>query len=294
MGAIAKDAHVLLVGASLTAADMICTLLAQGHGGPIDVISRHGLRPTHGPLPPEDRPALPDIEAVFEAPTPPWVEAVMDSTPTVRALTRAMRCRINELKQAGEAWETGFDELRNVVSRVWPDLSAREKRRFLDRLRPWYDVYRFRIPPQTHQLIQAAEQRDQVRFHRASLADTTSDGDRLVAHLDTRPRMGCEQPGRHWFLRVDALVNCTGFDLGARPADGTLLARLLADGLLVPDPSGVGYQTDHSARCVDSAGNARQGLCLVGPQTAGAWGDPLGTIFIALQIRRMLPGLGQA
>jgi uncharacterized NAD(P)/FAD-binding protein YdhS len=291
MSAILPDAQVLLVGASLTAADQICTLLAQGHRGPIDVISRHGLRPTHWPVPPEDRPALPDIAAVFEASTPDWIESVMRTDKSVRSLTRALRVRIKELKTAGETWESGFDELRNVVCRIWPQLPTTEKRRFLDRLRPWYDVYRFRIPPQTHQLIQQAERSGQVTFHRAALVNATGHNGQLVAQLDTRPRMGSRDTRRRWSLDADVMINCTGFDLGGPPAAGSLMAQLESDDLLVQDPSGVGYRTDPLARCINSNDVAQPNLHLVGPQTAGAWGDPLGTIFIAMQIRRMLDGI---
>lgn len=283
--------RVLLVGASLTAADQVCRLLAQGHRGPIDVISRHGLRPTQWPMPPADRPALPDIAEVFEAPTPGWIDAVMRRNPGVRALTRALRTRISDLKTAGETWETGFDELRNVVSRIWPQLPATEKRRFLNRLRPWYDVYRFRIPPQTHQIIIDAERTGQVTFHRAALVGASAQGARLNAQLNTGTRMGSRHPGRQWSLDVDALINCTGFDLGATPAPGSLMAQLVSDGLIVADPSGIGYQTDSSACCINRSGRAQPNLRLVGPQTAGAWGDPLGTIFIALHIRRLLDSL---
>jgi len=33
------------------------------------------------------------------------------------------------------------------------------------------------------------------------------------------------------------------------------------------------------------------GMRVIGPPTAGAFGDPLGAIFIAAQIRRTLPGM---
>ena len=69
------------------------------------------------------------------------------------------------------------------------------------------------------------------------------------------------------------------------------MAQLESDDLLVQDPSGVGYRTDPLARCINSNDVAQPNLHLVGPQTAGAWGDPLGTIFIAMQIRRMLDGI---
>jgi len=77
----------------------------------------------------------------------------------------------------------------------------------------------------------------------------------------------------------------------APPAPGSLCAGLLSDGYLSHDPCGIGFQTDRYGRCIDQRGDAQNLLRMVGPQTAGAWGDPLSVVFIGLQIRRMMPDL---
>lgn len=282
IAAINAKASVLIIGASLTAADQICSLLGQGHLGPIQVISRHGLRPTQWPLPTKDA-QLPDIEAVINDPPESWITDTLNEAATVRNLTRAVRSRIKQSKEKHETWELAFDEVRNKVWQIWPQFSATEKKRFLRRLRPYYDVYRFRIPPQTAQTLADAENSGQLSFRRASLIDIAVVDNAISASLKHKSQLSSEA--------FDVVINCTGFDLSARPAPDTLCGGLVQSGHLSPDPCGVGFQTDQNARCIDLSGNGQKSLRMVGPQTAGTWGDPLSAVFIGFQVRRMMPDL---
>ncbi len=282
IAAIDSDAAVLIVGSSLTAADQICSLIGQGHRGPIQAISRNGLRPTHWPLPAKNA-ELPDIEAVINDPPEQWITDALNTTSPVRNLTRAVRRQIQTLKDSNEPWEPGFDEVRNKVWQIWPKLSVSDKQRFLKRLRPFYDIYRFRIPPQTAETLAAAEATDQLQFRTASLQNIEAPDDHVQVTLNSRGTITKE--------RFDHVINCTGFDLTAEPLAGSLCNSLLKRGHLSRDPCGIGYQTDQVARCIGRDGSWQSGLRMVGPQTAGSWGDPLSAVFIGFQIRRMMPDL---
>ena len=151
------------------------------------------------------------------------------------------------------------------------------------RIRPYYDIYRFRIPPQTAQILADAESGGQLSYRRASLTDVSVNDSTLSVSLRHRGKQSTEA--------FDTLINCSGFDMSAAPGPGSLCAGLLSDGHLARDPCGIGFQTDRYGRCVDHTGTAQQSLRMVGPQTAGTWGDPLSVVFIGLQIRRMMPDL---
>ena len=56
----------------------------------------------------------------------------------------------------GVVWFEWFDDLRDAVSVLWPSLPSHEKARFMRHLKPWYDVHRFRIPPQTEVIVEQA------------------------------------------------------------------------------------------------------------------------------------------
>ena len=281
--AVPKGDRVLVMGSSLTAYDAVSTLLAAGHRGAIDVVSRRGLRPRPQRPPP----------APGEAPLPPMLERTAAEPeafiraagpdPTVRALLRSLRSRIVVLERAGGTWDGPFDHLRDMAAQVWPLLSVVEKRRFFRQLRPWYDVHRFRVPPQNSALVHAAERRGQVRFRAAAIQLPESQG------VDAPIRMALRERGDD-SVRVeeyDRVINCTGVD--AAPVEKVpLYAALRSRGLVSADPSGVGLAVDALFRSLGADGLPVTGLRIVGPPTLGARGDPLGSAFIAIQIHHMV------
>jgi uncharacterized NAD(P)/FAD-binding protein YdhS len=271
--AIASDARVLLVGGALTALDIASTLVRLGHRGHITVISRRGLRPrAHRNAPPS-----PDAPSVFQrtqGPLPAFVLAA-GSPPSVRRLLRALRRRIAEVEAAGGEWQTAFDELRDVVWRLWPAIAPEDKRRFQHRLRQWYDVHRFRAPPQNLALVEAAERAGIVCYRTARIASAESIDGAIVVDGES----------------YDAIVNCTGLDPAAGVAGNPVLAAMVERGLLTRDPSGLGFAVDAECRPIGAGGAAEARLRVLGPPTAGMFGDPLGAPFIVPQVRRALPGM---
>ena len=277
------DSRVLVVGSGLTSLDLISTLLRQGHTGPIEVLSRRGLRP---------RPQSPDpvlapgalapraLDLINRPDVPTWLRA---ASPTARGWTRAVRERIAIGLARGETWHAGFDELRNVVWRAWPLLPPAEKRRFLQRLRTWYDMHRFRAPPMTDARVRDAEARGQVHFRAARVHSVAPapDGTLLARWTDAD---GAQE------RTFDAAVNCTGLDAAAQVADNPLLASLTAQGRLQVDPAGIGFAVDAQGCALGRDGRPEPRLRIIGPPTAGTFGDPLGAMFIAAQVHRSVPG----
>ena len=286
---IEPTARVLVVGSGLTALDVLSTLLRNGHRSGIVAVSRHGLRPR----PHADASGSPGLTAAAAPARPldrilgpvPASLLAGDAVPTVRRLTRSLRAGIRRLQAEGQGWQVGFDELREVVWQVWPRLSVAEKRRFLQRLRPWYDAHRFRAPPQNDRVVRAAEAEGRVEFRRARLLTLApvAGGKTLQVELRFAGQLGVVNEV------FDHVVNCTGFDAASTVQDNPFLASLLEQGCLQADPCGLGFRVDANCCAIDASGHLQPRLRVVGPPTAGAFGDPLGVVFIAAQIHRMLP-----
>lgn len=286
-GTIDADARVLVVGSGLTALDVLSTLLRSAHRGAITAISRHGLRPR--PQRPPGAPPAPGetgmgaLLARIEGEVPAFVRDA--GTPlTLRALTRALRRRIAEEERAGDDWYRAFDDLRDVVWQVWPLLAPGEKARFLRRLRPWYDMHRFRSPPQNDAMVAKAEEEGRVRFETGHLqaAEAAHDGIRVTVRA---------ADGERWTQTFDRVVNCTGLDPAFGARDNPFLAALLAQGVIRMDDCGIGFAVDAQCRPLGASGAPDPRLRIVGPPTAGTFGDPLGVLFIGPQIRRIVPGV---
>jgi len=273
-------ARVLIVGAGLTSLDIASTLLRQGHEGPITVLSRHGQRPR------PQRPPGPDTTSarLFErlAAAPP--DFIMPASRSARGMLRAMRARIREVERQGGDWYGPFDDVRDSVWKVWPRLDAAEKRRFLVKVRPWYDIHRFRTPPQNDAMVREAESAGRIAFVRGRLQRASALDDVLRVEW----RDGGAPPVSRDF---DAVINCTGLDASCGARDNPLLAALVAQGTIRPDPSGFGFEVDAQCRPIAANGRAVERLRIFGPPTAGTFGDPLGVLFIAPQVRRAIDGM---
>lgn len=278
---IPRTARVLVIGSGLTALDAICTLARQGHTGGAVLLSRRGLRPRpqppfSGPLPaPEGRDNLDRVHG----PAPAWL---LQAEPSARAWLRALRDRV---RAANGHWYPDFDALRDTVWQLWPRLPLAQQRRFLRRLRPWYDVHRFRSPPPTEAIVNAAIAEGRVRPVAARLRDLRAEGGTLVARWQAA---GDDAPHT---ARFDAVVNCTGLDVASRTAGNPLLRALVDQGWLHPDGVGLGYAVDAQCRPIGRDGAVRDRLRLVGAPTLGTFGDPGGAMYIAAQIHRMLPSV---
>ncbi len=287
--AISPQASVVIMGSSLTAIDVLATLVRQQHQGPITVFSRRGLAPRPqrpAEPPPSEPPPASWLVDRINGPVAGFLTKTLRREPTARALLRAVRQEIDRVTAAGAAWQVGFDELRDVLWQVWPRIPVQEQQRILRRLRPWYDVHRFRLSPPTYAVVSPAEESGQVRHLAARLQEIRAiDGRQLELSLQLASTPANE-PTR---VQCDALINCTGLDITAAPAPGSLAASLLDDGLLTRHPTGLGYRVDDQNRVLGADQTPLAGLRLIGPATAGCFGDPLGAMFIAVQIYRFLP-----
>ena len=285
MRAVDPDARVLVLGTGLTALDAITTLLQNGHRGTISAVSRRGLRPR------PQRPFVPNADGPtivdrIEGPLPPFVERC-GTHPTGRGLLRAVRSRIRDGAATGETWHAGFDEFRDVLRQVWTRVEDREKRRILRHVRALYDVHRFRAPPQNDAIVRDAEADGRVTFRAARLLSAQAAGGGRAIELRLAPK----DTGRVASETFDAVVNCIGLDPSAGVRRNPLLGALVHEGLLTIDPTGLGFAVDARCRAIPARGGASGALRVVGPPTAGSLADPLGAVFIAVQIRDALSDL---
>lgn len=279
--------RILVVGGGLTALDIVSSLLRTGDAREITVISRRGLRPAgHAPIvvgPDRIDPAnAPQVDLSIPIP-----DFMLYAPPTARGWLKAMREAVRDATRDGGTWHDPFDRVRDCVARLWPRLTDDEKRRFLRRLRVYYDVHRFRAPPTNDTLVRQAEAAGRVRFLAASLARVSAmPGDRDVT-------VELRRTGRRDIVptRYDLVVNCTGLESAGAWKASPFLASLVSQGALTPHPTGLGFDVDDQCRALDPAGTPQPMLRVVGPPTAGVFGDPLGAVFIAAQIQRILPNV---
>ncbi len=268
---IPPGARVLVVGTGLTACDVMAHLLARGHRGRIDAVSRHGLLP-------RPRPDLP-VQAEGDFSTDPETRA--------SALLRRIRGAVRAAREGGRPWENIVDALRQQAGDAWGTLDWDERRRVLRHLRTLWDVHRFQSAPQIDAAL-ARAQGDGVLHVRAARVVSAQD-EACGAEVVVRQRGagGCET------LHVEAIVNCTGPGHRSVTQAHPVLRGLADAGLLRPDPANLGIWVDGDSRVLRADGTAWRNLFVAGPLARGTFGELMGLPQVNLQPRAVAASLAR-
>ncbi len=251
---IGANERLLVVGSGLTSADILATLDRRGHAGPIHVISRHGWRSKqHGPA----------QEETAE-------DFTRNPARTALGLLRRVRAALADDAELGLTWHAVFDRLRAQGPAIWAALPLAERRRFLRHLRGLWDVHRFRIAPQTAEVLDRMERSHRLRFLTGRLvsADVAPDGLRL--HWRARGASGLSP------LAADRIVLATGPDHSRVTETNALLRALAAGGLIARDPLRLGIHTAPEGTAIAADGSTRPGLYIAGPLARGTVGELMG------------------
>ncbi|GHC96628.1 hypothetical protein GCM10019060_26750 [Novosphingobium pokkalii] len=259
LDAIAADAPVLLLGTGLTAIDVIQSLEARGHRGPIVALSRRGLVPR------------------AHAESGPTVSPQPMPGARGSALLRHIRRRAAQV-----GWRHAIDELRPHTHALWQAHDGAAQARFLRHARPWWDVHRHRMAPAIAQRINALRVQGRLAVIAGNLVSVEAQPDGgLLARW--RDRGGAETTA----LAVEHVVVCTG--PGGDPAQSRdpLLRTLLAKGLARPCPLHLGLDVDSGWRLRDAQGRASLPIHAMGALSKGLNWEMVAVPDIRLQAQRL-------
>jgi uncharacterized NAD(P)/FAD-binding protein YdhS len=267
LGEIRPGDEVLIIGTGLTMADVVASLHASGHVGPITAVSRRGLTP-------RPRTTLP-VEAFGSFNQPP--------TKSVAELLHRVRRAVREAAAEGRPWECVVDALRQHGTAVWQALSPASKRRFLRHLRTWWDVHRYQIAPQVDRVLVESQRSGRLKIVKADLQAIKRYQDSF--HVSLRLRGPKRTPQVERFF--DSVVNCTGPDHGTIVQANLLLRSIAESGLLRADPNGLGIEVDSSSRAIASDGAPSRHLFVAGPLARGYFGELMGLPQVSQQPERL-------
>lgn len=270
---IVPDSKVLLVGSGLTAVDVVASLDARGHQGRIKMISRRGLIP-------QPQGVFAGIEELLRRnmqPVPAFIHQHGTSS-SVLEMLRWVRADIAEAAKQGAPWHDAVDAVRDAAKHIWPNLSVSEKRRFHRHLRPYYDAHRFRVAPQINEIIQRRFSNGQLKSEAAKVVGGGGVGDRLRMKLRTR------HATESYDEDFDFVVVCTGPSPDPGSSGIALLSNAVSQGLLAPDPTGVGLAVNARGETLDADGEANTGILCIGPQTKGEFAEVVAVAQITMQM----------
>ena len=239
---------VLIVGTGLTMTDIALAGDAGAKGRiTIHAISRRGLMPA------------PQTAAAQAAPELHGPALLRAASLSLRRLVRAVRALAEDIELRGGDWREAVSLVRNLIPALWERLSLRERRRFLRHMRGYWDAHRHRLPQPTWSALNELCRAKRLHVHAGRILRMEAAGRRVRVSWRARGEV------RATTLVVDRVINCTGPDYDARHTQERLLRALIADGIAVPDPLGLGIRTDEFGALVDTSGRIAGNLYYIGP-----------------------------
>jgi uncharacterized NAD(P)/FAD-binding protein YdhS len=241
---LANDASVVIIGSGLSMTDAVADLQRLGHTGPIHVTSRHGL--------------LPHIDVAPSGVEPPVLEHLPDSD--LRRSVRLFRKAVETHEAAGGNWRDLFAALRPVTPGLWQELSARDRKRFLRFLSPFWEIHRHQCAPQTRAITDRLIASGRLTLHRGTLVSVERKGERWSVELAARAKGQTTRT-----LVADRIFDATGPARDLQTIRQPLVCNLLRRGFLVPDAHRLGAETLPDYRALQRNGLPSPWLHVIGP-----------------------------
>lgn len=259
---IGKDQDVLIVGAGLTANDIIVQLDQLGHRGTVHALSRRGLRP---------RP-----HQLGTAPHPAFLKA--DALPTtVRALLHLL---CTEIRNGGD-WRAVVDSVRPFSHALWQGFSWEERARFMRHVRPFWEVHRHRIAPQVAATIDRLADAGRVKFSAGrlqALRETPTGAEAVFRKRGTEDLVT---------LTVAKVINCTGPRTDYSKYQHPLYINLLARGLIDHDPLALGLHATPAGEVYRYRAGLSHWLFAIGAPLKGVLWESTAAPEIRVQARQL-------
>ncbi len=246
---VGHDAAVLILGTGLTMVDYVLPLLREGHRGPIVALSRRGLMPKgHRRVPPL---RIDEAQVPFGA--------------SASQLLRWFRQHVDANRAQSGNWRGVVDGIRPFTQRLWRELPADSKRRFLEHARAWWDVHRHRMAPEVEARITKAIADHRLTLMAAKIVDISPNSTGAKVRYRRRGQTRIDS------LDVGAIVDCTGIVKDPGATGNPAVRSLFNQGLARVDPLHIGLEVAPDCAIVNRNGSASRRLFAVGPLTRAAF-----------------------
>ena len=262
---IKPDEEVLIVGAGLTAVDIILQLDAQGHQGTIHALSRRGLRPKKHML------------------GPPY-PSFLDKEPlpaTLRSTLHRVRQELRKAAAEGVDWRAVLDAMRPQTQALWKGYSREDRARFMRHVRPFWETHRHRLAPQVAERVEQMEVEGKVKFYAGRL-QTLEERSGAVSAV-----FRCRGTDVLTTLRLGKVINCTGPRTDYSKFQHPLFINLLARGLIDHDPLALGINASPEGEVYRYRGDASRWLFTLGAPMKGALWECTAVPEIRMQAARL-------
>jgi uncharacterized NAD(P)/FAD-binding protein YdhS len=220
---------VFLLGTGHTAIDTLFRLISGNPSQKVILNSRRGFLPNAHRFSSK----APLMSAEF-------LEYLTDCPSDIRAYVRAIRKEIKTRAEMGVDWRDVFNQMRPYTPELWRKLSVVDRRRFLSKIVPYWDVYRHRMAPAAHVRLKKLIESGQVEVIAGRDKKVSTQTDYLCLEIKKRGFERIEE------IHAQGVMNCTGPNYDLSKVDRPLIKQLLQDDLISQDPLKIGLETNAS------------------------------------------------
>jgi uncharacterized NAD(P)/FAD-binding protein YdhS len=235
--------EIVIVGSGLTALDVIAAFAKTGYANKLVAVSRGGRFPQSHEPPPD----------VLFNPIPPGAQPA-----TIREIFALVRAAVRRAADTGHDWRAVIDGLRPEIQRLWIGLSLAERRRYLRHVRAIYDPHRHRAPASVLRIKDDLTAAGQLRTIAGRIVGLTAAADAIDVTILGR------NDQQFTTIAAAQIINCGGPGNNYASGREPLIARLLQNGDVAPDPSGMGVRALANGRLIDGTGAPQRDLYTIG------------------------------
>src|SRR4029077_11900360 len=180
-------------------------------------------------------------------------------------LLRWFRHRVDAHRAQGGNWRSVIDGIRPFTQRLWRELPAESRRRFLEHARAWWDVHRHRMAPEVEAMLTKAFADHRLILMAAKMVDISPNASGARGRYRRRGQTGIEN------LEVGAVVDCTGIVKDPGATRNPAVRSLFDQGLARVDPLQIGLEVAPDCAIVSRKGLPSRRLFAIGPLTRASF-----------------------
>lgn len=212
------DDKICVIGTGLSAIDVLVGLNSKNFTGKIYAISRRGNFP---------KPHF-SLTNISHLPQP--IDIVNDSDAKAGIVNISLKFRNFLRKNQSLDLRHAIDSIRSKTKSLWHNLDEKNRRIFLKKLLPYWNIFRHRVPNISLEIIDKMTKNQQLEIINSSVKSIHKNNHKFVVDLGLQK------------IECDYLINCLGFDFNVK--NYPLLASMLEKNLLQKDL--VFVQSNHS------------------------------------------------
>lgn len=153
-------------------------------------------------------------------------------------------------------WRAAQDGVRHELPDIWHNWNEEQKQEFFSNHLRWWNVHRHRMSPEIQDELNLAISEGRLKLVAAQISDAINHESSIEIKLESGSS-----------INADYVVNCLGYGSWFK---GSLIEKLIANGLATSGPLGMGINTNFpDFNVMDMRNQAQKNLLAIGPVLLG-------------------------